>query len=171
MSLKLWLMPIKTWVTLCPDLGHGQSFQKFWSEDHRIHFCSACYLLMRKVKRKDRDFLFFLSNQIIRHYAANPQTSSCPFKLLFHCRPTYPLCYGLSLVKGPVFVNSNICLRIRVLRCVFKSDNLHGRDAVAEGLLWYWNARAISNLKQASVRARDTQVVSSCSNKPMVNLE
>jgi len=28
-SLKLWLMalmPIKTWVTLCPDLVHGQTF-------------------------------------------------------------------------------------------------------------------------------------------------
>ena len=110
---------------------------------------------VRKLKKKIAiSFSFF--PHIIRHYAANPQTSSCPFKLLFHCRPTYPLRYGLSLVKGPVFVNSNICLRIRVLRCVFKSDNLHGRDAVAEGLLWYWNARAISNLKQASVRARDT---------------
>ena len=25
-SLKLWLMPVKTWVTLWPDLVHGQTF-------------------------------------------------------------------------------------------------------------------------------------------------
>ena len=115
---------------------------------------------VRKLKKKIAiSFSFF--PHIIRHYAANPQTSSCPFKLLFHCRPSYPMRY-LSYWRACLHaINQHRCqyqylFKIRVLRCVFKSDNLHGRDAVAEGLLWYWNARAISNLKQASASARDS---------------
>ena len=128
---------------------------------------------VRKLKKKIAiSFSFF--PHIIRHYAANPQTSSCPFKLLFHCRPSYPMRY-LSYWRACLHaINQHRCqyqylFKIRVLRCVFKGNNLHGRDAIVQkaycGLGMCAQFLILNKLLQV------LEIVACCSSKPTVILE